>query len=248
MTYDSFGNLLTKKLSCPTAIPALASRTITDEYDTTKRFVIKKTDHQGFVTLFEYNSLGQVSKSTNYLGVISSFVYDNWCKQTSSTTTGASQTTITNYTTYAKLTDGGYTTTSTNNVDSAVNTTQYDVLGQMVKSTTKGFASATTVSKSTVYDILGRKLKEYEPYFTSPGKFTEYKYDYLQRPIEVTATTGRIQTLSYSGLTTTSIDNTKTTSATMDALGSKVKPTRPIDQRTIWQRNFCTKHLRCSYL
>ena len=226
MTYDNFGNLLTKTISCPGASPALASRTITDEYDpATKRFVIKKTDHQGFQTLLQYNNLGQVTKSTNYMGVVSDFAFDNWGKLTTSITTGASITALINTTAYAKLTNGGYTTTNTNNTDAAVNTTQYDVLGRVVKSTTKGFAPGTTISKSVVYDALGRKTKEYEPYFTSPGKFTAYTYDYLQRPLTVTAPTGRLQTISYNGLTTTSLDDTKTTSATADALGNKVTTT-----------------------
>ena len=49
----------------------------------------------------------------------------------------------------------------------------------------------------------------------------------MQRPIKVTAPTGRIQTISYSGLTTTSIDDGKTNTATLDALGNKIETTDP---------------------
>ncbi len=228
MTYDNVGNLLTKTVSAPNAPVAIASRTITDQYDTTKRFVIKKTDHQGFETNFVYNPLGQVTQSTNYLGVISDYTYDNWGKLTKTKTTGVSTTPLETTITYAKLTDGGYTTTSQNTVgDQAKTITQYDVLGREVIKTTKGFAANSLISKQIVYDGLGRKLKESEPYFSSPGKWTMYEYDYLSRPTKVTASTGRIQTLSYSGLTTTSNDDGKTTTATVDALGNKVQTTDP---------------------
>jgi RHS repeat-associated protein len=226
MTYDTVGNLLTKTVSAPAAPIAIAARTITDEYDTTKRFVIKKTDHQGFVTNFVYNTLGQVTKSTNYLGVISDFVFDSWGKLTQTTTTNVSATPLVTTISYAKLADGGYTTTSTNNT-AAKSITQYDVLGRAVISTTKGFAVNSLISKQLVYDGLGRKLKESEPYFSAPSKWTSYEYDYLQRPTKVTASTGRIQTLSYSGLTTTSNDDGKTTTATVDALGNKTQTTDP---------------------
>jgi RHS repeat-associated protein len=231
MTYDAVGNLLTKTVSMPTASPAIASRTITDEYDPTKRFVKKKIDYQDFITLIEYNPIGQVTKSTNYLGVISNFGYDNWGKLTTSTTTGASTTALVTTTAYVKLSDGGYTVTATNTQgDNAMSRTQYDVLGRVVKSTTKGFGPNTEISKTIEYDALGRKYRESEPYFgTTIGKWatTINTYDYLHRPTQMTTSTGRVQTLVYAGLTTTSIDDGKTTSATVNAMGNKVSTTDP---------------------
>lgn len=131
MTYDTVGNLLTKTVSAPAAPIAIAARTIVDEYDASKRFVIKKTDHQGFVSNFVYNTLGQVTKSTNYLGVISDYVFDNWGKLTQTTTTNASATPLVTTISYAKLGDGGYTVSGQNTVgDNAKSITQYDVLGR----------------------------------------------------------------------------------------------------------------------
>lgn len=226
MTYDAVGNLLTKTISAPGATNPVAARTITDEYDTSKKFVIKKTDHQGFSTQFTYNALGQVLTSTNYLGVITSNVYDNWGKLIATSVTNASATPINTTIAYAKLGNGGYTTTTTNNLN-ALTVVEYDVLGREVRSSTKGMAAGSTVSKQMVYDGLGRKTKESEPYFSTPSRWTTYEYDYLLRPVKVTAPTGRIQTLSYSGLTTTSIDDGKTTTATLDALGNKIETTDP---------------------
>jgi RHS repeat-associated protein len=228
MTYDAVGNLLTKTVSIPTASPAIASRTIADEYEPTKRFVKKKIDHQDFVTELEYNALGQVKKSTNYLGVVSEFSYDNWGKLTQSKTTNATATQLITTTSYVKNADGGYTVTSLNSSgDNARSKTTYDVLGRVVKTTTKGFANNSEISKTIEYDALGRKFKESEPFFTSASKFTEYTYDNLHRPIQVKLPTSRIQTLSYSGLTTTSVDDGKTTTITVDALGNKVATTDP---------------------
>ncbi len=228
MTYDTVGNLLTKTVSAPTASPAPAARKIIDEYDATKRFVVKKTDHQGFITTFVYNTLGQVTQSTNYLGVVSDYTFDYWGKLTKSKTTGISAVPLETTITYTKLSDGGYTTTSQNTVgDNAKSIIQYDVLGRAVITTTKGLAVNSTISKQVVYDGLGRKAKESEPYFSSPSRWIEYEYDYLMRPTKIKQPTGRIQTVSYLGLTTTSVDDGKTTTATVDALGNKTQTTDP---------------------
>ena len=226
MTYDALGNLLTKTVSAPQATTPAVPRTITDQYDSTKRFVVKKTDHQGFVNTFGYNSLGQLKQSTDYLGVSKSFTYDNWGKLTNTTTQNVSATPLTSTIVYAKTSDGGYTATATDNTDSRI-VTKYDVLGRVVLTTTKGYAVGSQVSKQIVYDGLGRKTKESEPYFSSPGQWTEYEYDYLMRPTKVKAHTGKIQTLEYNGLTTTSSDDGKITTATVDALGNKTQTTDP---------------------
>lgn len=226
MTYDTVGNLLTKTVSAPGAPIAVTPRTITDEYDVTKRFVVKKTDHQGFATNFIYNTLGQVTKSTNYLGVINDFIYDDWGKLKTSTTTNASATPLVTSTSYAKLSDGGYTVTTANNTEGQT-IVRYDVLGRAIVNTTKGFTVGSTVSKQVVYDVLGRKEKESEPYFSSPSLWTVYEYDYLQRPKQITLPTNKIQTFSYSGLTSTVNDDGKTSAATVDALGNKTQTTDP---------------------
>ena len=229
MTYDGVGNLLTKTVSMPTCLPAVAPRTITDEYEPSKRLVSKKINHQGYVTLFEYNPLGQVKKSTDYMGVVSEYAYDNWGKITQSKTTNASETPTITTTGYVKLSDGGYTITSTNTTgNTAMSATEYDVVGREVKKTTKGFASGSFIYQTTEYDALGRKWKVSEPFETGTPKKTIYEYDDFHRPTKVTASTGRIQELNYFHLTTISDeDNGKVTTATLDALGNKIQTTDP---------------------
>ena len=236
-TYDPLGNLLTKTVSVPTSVPAVASRTIIDEYDpATKRFVTKKTDLQGFVTLLEYNSMGQVKKSTAYLGdanasnldVINEFNYDNWGKMTQSKLTNKSVTPIITNTTYSKFSNGSYTVTSQNTSDNSMSLIRYDVLGREITAMKKGFASATYISIAKEYDGLGRLFRESEPYFVSPNKWARtYQYDYLHRPVQITQSSTRVQTLSYSGLTSTVVDDGRTKTTTVDAMGNKIQTTDP---------------------
>lgn len=226
MSYDALGNLLTKTVSAPNAPVVPASRTIKDEYDSTKRFVVKKTDHQNFITTYVYNSLGQVKQSTDYLGIVSDHNYDNWGKLLTTTVTNSAIVPLVTSNVYTKLATGGYTLTTTNNLE-AKTISEYDVLGRVIKSSAKGFTANTMISKQVVYDSLGRKEKESEPSFSTATLWTNYEYDYLMRPTKITAPTGKIQSLSYSGLTTTSNDDGKTTTATIDALGNKVQTTDP---------------------
>ncbi|WP_426484979.1 RHS repeat-associated core domain-containing protein [Flavobacterium sp. 2] len=222
MSYDAVGNLLTKTVSAPGAPTIPPSRTIKDEYDATKRFIVKKTDHQNFATNFEYNSRGQVTKSTDYMDIVNDFTYDNWGKLLTTTVTNSSIVPIVATNVYTKLSTGGYTLTTTDNLETKT-ITEYDVLGRIVKSATKGFAANSTISKQIVYDALGRIEKESEPYFSTPSLWTSYEYDYLMRPKTITASTQKIQNITYSGLTTTIDDDGKTTKTTMDALGNKIQ-------------------------
>lgn len=225
MTYDGLGNLKTKTVSAPTAVPAVAARTITDEYDATKRFVTKKTDHQGFVTQLEYNSAGQLKKSTDYRNVINDFSYDKWGKLTESKISNIATTQLKTTTTYAKVTGGGYVVTNTNSPgDNQVTKTYYNVLGQVVKTSKRGFT--TLVNQEIEYDIYGRKFRESLPYTGSAAsKWTIYGYDNLDRVKQITAPTGRQAVISYAGLTTTTVDDGITKTTTVDAMGNKVQST-----------------------
>ncbi|CAA9202861.1 hypothetical protein FLA105534_04286 [Flavobacterium bizetiae] len=224
MTYDAVGNILSKTVSAPNAPTTVAARTVTDEYDSTKRFVIKKTDHQGFITEFTYNNLGQMGYSKNYLNVVESYYYDNWGKLTNHARVNSSANIISTNTSYLKLANGGYTTTTTNNIGGS-EIKEYDVMGRLVLSTVKGLALNSTISQKIEYDGLGRKTRESEPYFSYPSRWTTYEYDYLMRPKTITKPSGRIQTFSYLALTTTSQDDTKTTTTTVNALGNTVETT-----------------------
>jgi RHS repeat-associated protein len=224
--YDAFGNVTQKTISAP----GVTSRKVTDIYDPNGRFVISKTDNDDYVTTFEYNKLGQQTKSKNYLDVETVTVFDNWGKLLTSSTTGASLTAQTQ--TFAYIRDpSGYNVTTTTNTPGDFSRTFYDVFGREIKTTKRGFAANTYISKSVEYDFLGRKIKESEPYFdnspsssaTSFPKVNTIIYDYLSRPMTQSFFTGKQISIGYNGLTSGTNDGTKIITTTNDANGNKIE-------------------------
>ncbi len=226
--YDGFGNVTQKTISAS----GVTSRKVTDVYDANGRFVITKTDNDGYVTTFEYNKLGQQTKSKNYLNVVTNSIYDNWGKLLTHTVTGASSTA--QIQSYAYVRDSsGYNVTATSNTPGDFSRTFYDVFGREIKTTKRGFAANTYISKSVEYDFLGRKIKESEPYFDSSPtlatadflKSSTITYDYLSRPIMQLLYTGKQISISYNGLSSTTNDGVKTVTTTNDANGNKIEQT-----------------------
>ncbi|GGF25584.1 RHS repeat-associated core domain-containing protein [Flavobacterium limi] len=226
--YDGFGNVTQKTISAT----GVTSRKITDVYDSNGRFVIKKTDNEGYETTFDYNKLGQQIKSKNYLNVETVSEFDNWGKLIKNTITGASTTVQIQSFTYVRFT-GGYSVTTTSNKPGDFSRIFYDVYGREVKTTKLGFAANTFVSKSVEYDFLGRKVKESEPYLDSSptlatanfSKVNTITYDYLSRPTTQLLYTNKQISISYDGLSATTSDGTKTVTTTNDANGNKIEQT-----------------------
>lgn len=226
--YDGFGNVTQKTISSP----GVSNRTTTDIYDTNGRFVIKKTDNEGYETTFEYNKLGQQLKSKNYLNVETVSVFDNWGKLTTSTITGSSSIVQVQSFVYARFT-GGYSVTTTSNTPGVFSRVFYDIYGREIKTTKRGFAANTFISKSVEYDFLGRKIKDSEPYLDSYPtlathnflKASSITYDYLSRPITQLLYTGKQITITYNGLSATTSDGTKTVTVVNDANGKKIEQT-----------------------
>lgn len=228
MTHDDAGNVLTKTVSV-LMNPALQPRVVSDIYDPTMRFVTQKVDHQGFSTILEYNRFGLVKKSTDHKGVISEFEYDGWGKLSVSLVTGLSIIPKSITYTYERDSDGGYSVQKNAAGTNEMDKTFHDVSGNVVKTTTKGFANNSTISQMTEFDGLGRKIRVSEPYFSNPERYTEITYDYLHRPILITGPIlGKIQTFDYShGLKTITVTDGKQATVTVDALGNKIRTTDP---------------------
>ena len=224
--YDAFGNVTQKTISAP----GVTSRKVTDIYYPDGRFVFTKTDNDGYVSTFVYNKLGQQTYSKNYLNVETVSEYDNWGKLKTNTTTGASSTVQTQSFTYIRD-SSGYNVTTTSNTLGDFSRTFYDVFGREIKTTKRGFAANTYISKSVEYDFLGRKIKESEPYFDSSptsstanfSKANTITYDYLSRPEAQLLFTGKQISISYSGLTSATNDGTKSIITTNDANGNKIE-------------------------
>lgn len=226
--YDAFGNVTQKNISAS----GVTSRKVTDTYDANGRFVIKKTDNEGYETTFEYNKLGQQTASKNYLGVETKSVFDNWGKLITNTITGASATAQIQNFEYQRF-SGGYYVTTTSNTPGDFSRVFYDVFGQVFKTTNRGLAEGSFISKYVVYDFLGRKFLETEPYLDVNPTSSEYDssakmssvifYDYLNRPFEQWLNTNKVIKISYNGLSSTTVDDNKTIKTTTDASGNKIE-------------------------
>ncbi len=219
--YDEVGNITQKSVSAP----GVATRINKYEYDESTRFVTKHTDPDNFSTQFEYNDRGQITKQTDYLGVVTQNTYDNWGKLMQTTVTGDSKDAQTANTTYTRKDNGNYLITKNNATTGEETSTELDIFGREIKQTTKGFKENTKISTAMVYDFKGRKIKTSEPYFetTSPTKWNTTEYDFLNRPTKQILHTGRTVSMSYSGLSSTTIDGAKTNTVTLDANGNKIK-------------------------
>lgn len=225
-TYDALGNILTTVTSAPTAVPAVASRTVTNVFDPSKRFVISKTDISGFVTLDEYNPMGQLKKSIDHLGYVKEFKYDNWGKLTETKLTNSTVTPVVKTISYFKMIDGGYMVKETCN-DNSEKRTRYNASGDIIQNSVKGLTSGTWQTQDFDYDAYGRKYRESLPYSSGNIKYSVFSYDVYHRLKRIDAASERVSVISYSGLTTTTIDDGQTYTVTLDALGNKIQTTDP---------------------
>ena len=223
--YDVYGNVKQKSTSAQN----VSIRTTKDKYDPNGRFVIEKTDHENFISKFEYNKLGQVIKNINPFNVVTITNYNNWGLLAEIITSGASAAPQKTILTYSRDQNANLITTTTNLATNEVNRIFINKLGQTIKSTTKGFGSGTWVSKVVEYDFLGRKTKESEPYvdsnptsaITAGNKWNYTRYDNLGRLFQQESYNNRLQSIEYEDLTITTTDGPKTTEVTYDANGNK---------------------------
>lgn len=221
-TYDTYGNVLTitdngKQLSG--LAERIAVRKIENIYDSNGRFVIKKKDIEGYETNLEYNLLGQVTKETDKFGAITSTEYDKWGKLLKITLSNSSTAPIITQYQYNRDSNG-WSIISFSDQTKAYKAQYFDAVGNNIKNTIKGFSDGQYVSTSTEYDFLGRKLRESQPYFSSPSQWRTYEYDHLLRPIKITNHTGLILTNSYNGLSATTVEGVRSKKITKDAVGN----------------------------
>ena len=213
--YDGFGNITTKTISNSVDSNTQTSKT---EYEDKGRFVIKKTDNLGLITLITYNDWGQVLTQKDPLGNNLTNTYDSWGKLLSVSTNLGGTKTIT----YQKFGDHEDITTEYF-PDGKKELTITNKIGQTYKSTTKLFGR--NVTKEVHYDALGRKIKESEAYSAAlfSPKWNTIEYDEYSRPIKATAFTGKIVETKYTKNTVTVTEtnaNNRFKKQTFDALGN----------------------------
>ena len=215
--YDGFGNITTKTISNSVDSNTQTSKT---EYEDKGRFVIKKTDNLGLITLITYNDWGQVLTQKDPLGNTLTNSYDSWGKLLSVSTNLGGTKTIT----YEKLNNHDVKTTEYS-PDGGVGISFTNKIGQTYKSTAKVFGKNQYASKEVHYDALGRKIKESEAYLddASASQWNTIEYDEYSRPIKATAFTGKIVETKYTKNTVTATEtnaNNRFKKQTFDALGN----------------------------
>ncbi|KAF2080632.1 FG-GAP-like repeat-containing protein [Flavobacterium sharifuzzamanii] len=214
--YDSFGNIVRKTISPP----SLPARVTNYEYDSSGRFLIKSTDIEGLTKTFVYNSSsGVLDNETNQNGLKTSYLYDSWFKKEHTTDyLGKS-----NHYVYSRSAEKTIVT-NTGDDNSSIEET-FDDLGRKVKVRIKD-VTGNFSSVDYSYDIEGRNYKVSEPYFTgSPSQFSETKYDVYGRVENTISFTGKKVDYTYSGLTTTVSENSKTKISVKNAAGNVISMT-----------------------
>ncbi|WP_326981703.1 RHS repeat-associated core domain-containing protein [Chryseobacterium sp. MYb264] len=216
--YDGFGNMRQKVLG--NSIDSQV-RTITSQYDSNGRFVIKQTDQLGLETVLGYNDWGQVIKKIDPLGNVLTNTYNGWGKLISSHHSLEGETSYT----YTKDGDNAVVTSTT--PDGNISQVYTNVWGDEYKTKTKAFGQGKFSAKEIQYDDLFRKIKESEPYFEgqTSRQWNEIAYDDSVFPSKVTVTAfnGKQTQTSVSGSTTIVKEMNgygRTTSKTADALGN----------------------------
>jgi RHS repeat-associated protein len=210
--YDTFGNIIQKKITAP----GLTPRETNYEYDLSGRYLIKSIDIEGLATTFAYNiSNGLLNSETNPYGLTTTYLYDPWFKKTKTTDyLGKSNTYV-----YSRSSSIHTVVTYTGD-DGSVSEETFDDLGRKIKSGAKNI-NGTLAYVDYLYDVNDRNYKVSEPYFgTSPTQWSETKYDVYNRISQSISFTGKTVSISYSGLTATVNDGTKTKISTKNAIGN----------------------------
>ncbi|MBU3026762.1 RHS repeat-associated core domain-containing protein [Zobellia galactanivorans] len=217
-TYDAFGNIV-KIITTPYNT---SSRQVSFTYDSSGRYLKTSKDVEGLTTTFEHNTgPGTLKSETDPYGRSTSYLYDVWNRLT----------TVTDYlgkkvvTTYTKSSNN-YTVTTTGE-DGSGSIVVYDPLKRVTTIKEKDVLGQ-WVSKSFQYDKFDRPYKESEPYIGgAANQWNTTEYDVYGRPKTITAYTGKVTSMNYSGQTVTTNDGTKTVTATKNALGLITKVTDP---------------------
>lgn len=212
--YDAFGNITKKTITATGLTPRVTNYV----YDTSGRFLVKSSDIETLTTTFDYNlSSGVLNFEINPYGLKTTYEYDSWFKKTKTIDyLGKSN---------------NYVYTRSGNVNTLVTTTGddgsasqelFDDLGRKIKTGVKDIAGIIS-NVDYYYDIYDRNYKVSEPYNSgSSSQFNIAEYDVYGRVFKSTSFTRKIVNITYSGLTTTVNDGSKTKTSTKNAIGKVV--------------------------
>lgn len=213
-TYDLFGNITSKKITAGSN-----SRTASWAYDPSGRFLISKTDIESLPTTFTYYPNGTLKTETNPYGQTSTYEYDGWFRKSK----------MTDY--LQKTVTYGYEIDSRNNrsiltavsSDGTATSDAYDELGRKINEGVKANVNGVFFTKDYTYDVYNRVVAEGVPYRPIPIRQSQTVYDVYGRVIQQISPTDLRANITYSGLTSTIDDGSKTKKITKDAIGNVIE-------------------------
>lgn len=220
--YDGFGNITQKTISAA----GIKNRVTNYKYEPTGRFLEESYDIENLKTTYLYNPNGTLKSETNPYGLTTSYIYDSWFKKTQTT----------DY--LGKIT--GYVYQRINNVNTIIKTTGadgsyseeiFDDLGRKIHTGINDLQN----NKSYIdfkYDVYDRKYSTSEPYYSGStptvyagSLWNTTTYDVYGRPETATDFSGKVISIKYGKLTTTTTDGSTLTTkkATKNAIGNLVQ-------------------------
>lgn len=214
-SYDIFGNIIQKTITAS----GLPARVTSYGYDPSGRFLTRSTDIEGLSTSFVYNIDGTLKSETNPYGLTTSYLYDSWLKKTTTTDY------LGKNNNYSYTRSGSKTIITSTADDGSVSEEVFDDLGRKIKTGSKNIMGTFTYV-DYLYDIQDRNYKVSEPYFGTTGThWNETKYDVYGRVTQNIVATGKTTDITYSGLTTTLSNGTKSKTSVKNAIGNVVSVT-----------------------
>ncbi len=216
-TYDAYGNITSVTLTPNNEQP----RSFSFTYDSSKRFVTEQTDINGLTTTYNFNTDGTLKEEISPYEQKTSYEYDSF-NRVLKQTDYLGQTATTKYPLQSRS-----NSISTVYKDGKFLTITYDDFLRIAKETYKN-VDGQWVSANYEYDKFDRVVRQSEPYIgDAPTQWNTTEYDFYGRTIKQTLHTGRNITYSYSGLSVTVNDGTKTVTTTRDAMGNILQVTDP---------------------
>lgn len=220
--YDAFGNITKKTITANGITPRVTNYEYNPALPYNGRFLTKSTDIEGLSTVFNYNtSNGNLVSETNPYNLTTTYLFnDAWFKKTKTIDyLGKSNTYA-----YSRINSVNTLVTTTGD-DGSYSEEVFDDLGRKITSGIRDI-SGNTSKVSYLYDINDRNIKVSEPYFGAGAtQWNETKYDQYGRTSQNISFTGKTVLVSYSGLSTTVNDGTKTKKSVKNAIGNVVSMT-----------------------
>ena len=220
-TYDTYGNVLTKKQATYNSANFLGD---TYTYDANGRYPSTVTDALGRTTTYNtYNKWGKPSSATNYLGKQTTYAYDALGRNTTTIAPDGTTQSVSYIWNPAK---GLYGT-----IKSATGAPDemacYDALKREVRTGNQRFNGEWQYIDKE-YDTYGRLQRASMPFTGSAAtRWNTYGYDSHDRIVRLSEASGKVTAYSYSGNSVTTTEKGVSTIRTKDASGQMIKVSDP---------------------